>query len=281
MSRPTRTFLASTVLAALLLGAALDAHAESAAKAPTDALAVWMPLDPGSRWEYQATNQIRVVGNDLDRTIEMGQALTVSVEPAPDGGRLRTTDIDSQTATGHRFQSQRREWLRVGDGRIVRYRNAFVQDGMIMDADFDDRLEPAQVVLQAPLAPGRTWGVGASEKRAGEPSSGVPPEMEGRELEVAEVVGIEDVTTPAGTFAGCVNIAYRGAAEGGVEAASADVIETRLEWFAPHVGVVKRSVESATTIRLPDGSEARMTQRTTDLLTSYRIGGQHPAAKGR
>jgi hypothetical protein len=155
------------------------------------------PLAVGHRWEYAVTQ--------TGSTVQTGvQISTITAQVSSVHGSLfeqvTSTAWDDTSVTAWLDTS----YLQEQDGNVLFYN------------DLNDS-EP-DTLLVLPLVLGNTWIVRTE-------SWG---EMTG------EVIGMEDVTVPAGTFTGCWDVEYTG------------LDDTGHSWFALDVGLIKHESVSPT-----------------------------------
>jgi hypothetical protein len=141
---------------------------------------------------------------------------------------------------------------------------------MLVGGDAD--AEPIQIrrpvtLFPAEPRPGLEYDAGRLLTR------GIEVDMRG------EVVGLEDVTTPAGRFRRCLVLRLTGAITGAVEPGSgvrvvieSGTVDTR-EWYCDGVGLVKTRIQMESQMRLPDGSLAHAQDSSERLLQDYDVAG--------
>jgi hypothetical protein len=100
-----------------------------------------------------------------------------------------------------------------------------------------------------------------------------------------EVLGFEDVRTPAGDFRRCLKLRFRGRVEGQLQVGGGSVpVEDAsfesVEWYAPGVGLVRERASIALSLRMPDGNRVSSEETSERLLDGFQVGGA-PAAPAR
>ncbi len=191
----------------------------------------WLPLRPGVRWVYDA---VRIDSAVLSEEAGSGegaarthQIRVEGLEPAPGGkGVVWRVYTGDGRGLDPLQPSLRESWLMRRAGHAA-LQSARVRTSL--DSRPDEIRQHASVVrTRRDAAPGMRWMV-----RLGD--SGHPRQLQ------AEVVGFEDVETPAGRFPGCLEIRMSGAwrdGGSGPDAEAAARIEIE-EWWARGVGKVK------------------------------------------
>ncbi len=241
-------------------------------------VARWMPLGIGSRWVYDSHSESRASLGELQHAAEMTGEVVVTVEGVAQSDpdvRVMRSFIRNQTQLGNEITVVRTDHLSYSDGSLLWHANGLEQAGAFFETRSLDRLDPPHVLLKSPFARGMRWRVGSRTSDHYEFEGEQVPLM-GEEIESAEYASVETVTTPAGTFDDCLKVVYRTTVSATLPAnqapdAGGSGVEQRIEWFAPGIGVVKRSFETSSHVRRPDGLDIHMTTTSTELLTSYEI----------
>jgi tetratricopeptide (TPR) repeat protein len=212
-------------------------------------LGEWLPLTPGVRWVYDAerrdaleaggetservTRDVRVEG--IEREGEVPASLLWAVYDAGAEGLDR---LRAPAGTARRL-------LRQGPG---------VFELAEPPPGAEGRSANGRLLLPFDPRPGQRW------QR--------PAELAGQATRLrVEVLGFEDVTTPAGPFRGCLSLRLSGSLEL-AEAGGAPVplrFEGR-EWYALGVGPVKRVHTLERAGATPEGSPSRESSVSTLVL---------------
>lgn len=241
-------------------------------------VARWMPLGVGSRWVYDSHSETRATVGKLQHAAEMTGEVVVTVEGVAQSDpdvRVMRSFIRNQTQLGNEITAVRTDHLSYSEGSLLWHANGLEQAGAFFETQGLERLDPPHVLLISPFASGMRWRVGSRTSDHYEFEGEQVPLM-GEEIESAEYASVETVTTPAGTFDDCLKVVYRTTVSATLPAnqapdAGGSGVEQRIEWFAPGIGVVKRSFETSSHVRRPDGLDIHMTTTSTELLTSYEI----------
>ena len=243
-----------------------------------DDITRWMPLGVGSRWVYDSHSETQASLGNLRHAAEMNGEVVVTVEGtlhSDPNVRVMRSFIRNQTQLGNEVTAVRTDHLSYSEGSLLWHANGLEQSGAFFQTQGLDRLDPPHVLLQSPFTSGVRWRVGSRTNDHHEFEGEQIPLM-GEEIESAEYSHVESVTTPAGTFDNCLKVIYKTTVSANLPAklapgAGGNGFERRIEWFAPGIGVVKRSFETTSQVRRPDGLDIRMTTTSTELLTSYQI----------
>lgn len=219
----------------------------------TDAESAWLPLKPGTRWVYQARrhNYTRFTGvpapqGDPDSTED-----EVRVEGLERVGAGSALAWRVYRADGKGYDLLRARggvsWLveRAGDSLIESGR---LPDGQERHASAVARHPNALVRIPEDPRPGRRW------------TYSFPHGGQLRQLN-AEVLGFEDVVTPAGRFEGCLKIRMGGSwfDHARTRGRQLPIRLEVVEWWAPGVGKV-RHVQKLTGTRRLSGHRGGMAE---------------------
>lgn len=253
----------------LLMACALALAAGPAARGQVAGQRDWMPLEASNRWSYKTQSE---------RVLRMPQGSV----PTQLTGRHVTEVTRRLGGSSDAFEivqrGERRDAAGAAESGVETLLVSRV-DGRLVLAGGDADSIPVRILrpvtlFPAQAGPGVRWDAGRLV------SQGLDFDLQG------EVLGLEDVTTPAGRFARCLKIRFTGKIGGGldVEGLSLTVdggtTET-LEWYAADVGMVKQVTRFQIPVRLPDGQLAEVRETTERLLDDYRVGGGLPASPER
>ncbi len=226
------------------------------------------------RWSYQLTRtrtltlpdgqaqESRIEG----RTVEEVTRSLGSVAGAKRAFEVITSTSASDVATQLPESTTQKSVVSSQDGSLTMHTGEI--DGAPIRV-----LRPLVSIPSAPR-PGMKWDAGALI------ADGLRFELRG------EVIGLENVTTRAGSFSNCLKIRYTGTVSGSttMEGVQFELrggsIET-LEWFAAGVGAVKTAMSFRFTMQLPNGLQVETHEEDTQVLDAYRIWPQLPAAPAR
>lgn len=181
----------------------------------TLALALWFgttghsrnfyPDDIGNQWTLQSLDKMNL------RTV------TIKGPEIIDGVELRLIEEDTNGNVNKLFVKSEADGIKLF--------RSIVSIAIIGEVTFD--YSPPQVFLPIPAHLGSTWTVQSDAEIA------VVGKIQSTNR--AEVVAIEEVVTPAGTFQDCLNIKQNIA----LNLPIADLELTNSMWLAPNVGLVK------------------------------------------
>jgi hypothetical protein len=263
----SRARLARTLGMAVSLAAA----ALSAGRAGADAS--WLPLQPENRWSYTSTGT---------RTIRLPHAAETVT---PTSGK-HTTEVTRQiggAAGGDgAFEMVHGSEKPNDAGGVERESEKWFVSRMgdrLMLVGGDSDAAPIQIrrpvtLFPAEPRPGLKYDAGRLV------SKGIDLDMQG------EVVGFEDVKTPAGSFRRCLVLRLTGKVAGAAEAGAGlrvalegGTAETR-EWYCKGVGLVKDRMQMTVQMRLPDGNLASTEESFERVLQDYSVAGS-PARQER
>lgn len=268
--RAAPSALALAALALLLAPAPVDAARETRPEAGSGAR-YWMPLETGNRWTYAATKD-RVVslpdGKSRTETVQETAVDQVDHRLGAFAGAREAFEL-----VGHR----RPEGQPAGAGTEQKLVVSSSEDGRVVLHTGEVAGRPIEMLSPVTFMPADA-GVG-SRWHVGEMIMG------GLRMNLdAEAVALEDVTTPAGSFRGCLVVRYTGTVGGQLPGAEGSVpirsgsLQAQ-EWFAPGVGSVKYVSTTSFGLVRPDGATLRTDESVTRLLQSFRVGGSSaPAA---
>jgi len=130
------------------------------------------------------------------------------------------------------------------------------------------------VILLPPAPkPGQRWDVGSFGM------AGMKFDLRG------EVLGFEDVRTPAGDFRRCLKLRFRGRVSGQLDVGGGSVpVENAsfesVEWYAPGIGLVRERNSIALSLRMPDGNRVSSEETGERVLEGFQVRGA-PAAGAR
>ncbi|MDP6979798.1 MAG: hypothetical protein QF570_14520 [Myxococcota bacterium] len=225
----------------------------------------WLPTTPGARSTY-------VYIRERSRAVE-GQPAEVE--------KIRGTRIDEVAARDPQYSD---DVIRIDTKlhaksakaagevneshsafyRVTRSRVELVAERSADPTSASDvmtRYEVPLSILESNAEPGQRWQVGVQSQRD------LHTNLEG------EVLGVQAVETPAGSFELCLVIRLTGQISGVVEAygtrmevPSGDVTITR--WYAPGAGLVLAKEERNQTFVLEDGTQMNYSERTQFALRS-------------
>ena len=266
MARITATRLPLVLVAAWLA-------AGPALAAPVAPESAWIPLQEGNRWSYRLSKDtvIRLPGGASQATRSAGSAVDeVSRALGPFAGAraayelvLRTREKDD--AGGAELQRTDTTVVSADTGRVILHGGE--SQGTPMQI-----LRPVTLLPRSP-EPGQRWDVGAFE-------------MSGLEFDLrGEVLGFEDVRTPAGDFRRCLKLRFRGRVGGRLDVGGGGVpVENAsfesVEWYAPGIGLVRERASIALSLRMPDGNRVSSQETSERVLDGFQVGGA-PAAQAR
>ncbi len=232
----------------------------------------YFPLRPGAVKHYQATvNQNTSVGGQSAMSVTayfrnteevVGQA-KVFDKPAI---LVRTSRLDS--IAGQPIDESRPS-MRIENYYQTRPQGVFLLANFNLPADTlhspdSARYEPSLELLKLPADSGAKWTVGGMKMQ------GILVGL------VAQVLGREDVETPAGRFKDCLKTksnstsirgTLAGAARLSMNITGGDFSST--SWYAPGVGLVKQEVSTRfvlTSPKLPAGTTAELNFRQNLVL---------------
>lgn len=207
--------VATIVLVVMLFGCS--------AGAPSDTL---FPLEAGHRWTYRVTTQI---GDDASER-ETLTLRTLGAESLP--------DLDTGTAFRRRSDSGTDYWLRADASGVYRVASKNdLQPEPVLD-------KPQRFVLKAPFVVGTQWQADTTTYLLVRRNE-FPREISHSHPKVPMSYQItalsEKVTTPAGSFDGCLRV--QGSASVRVyadpQSGWRDMPLTSTEWYCKGVGLVK------------------------------------------
>lgn len=203
------------------------------------------PLAVGNRWVTEIT-----------QSVSSGPAL-----PQP-GSRevVRSFALSGETTWELKLgdAAARLEWYQRSASALVRVPTP--QDSAL------ERAVGPRVMLQLPLAVGARWVQADTQVITGEYLDADGKPLPTRVHASAEVVALEPITVPAGSFRSAFRLRY-------VERQETDVVpgaytawfdQTTTQWLVPGVGVVRSDTESLNHTSL-------RTSRRTEVLLAYRL----------
>ncbi len=256
---------AAVAAGVLLLGAAAEAGPRIGAGGE------WYPLEKGNRWSYQLTRRrlLTLPGGQAresrieGRTVEQVTRGLGNVAGAKRAFEVVTSTSGADVATQLQESTSQKSVVSSKGGSLT------MHTGEIDGAP----IRVLRPLVTIPLAPrqGMKWDAGALV------AEGLRFDLRG------EVIGFEDVTTRAGSFSKCLKIRYTGTVTGSTTVEGMQVelrggsIET-LEWFAAGVGAVKTAMSFRFAMQLPNGLQVESLEEDTQVLETYRIWPQVPAA---
>ena len=233
----------------------------------------YFPLNPGTRKHFKATvNQNTSVGGQSAMSVTVyfrnteevvGQA---KVYDKP-GILVRTTRVDS--IPGRPTDESKLSQL-IENYYQTRPQGIFLLANFNLPADTghkpdSTRYEPTLQVLKLPADSGAKWIVGTMKMQ------GILVGLTG------QVLGREDMETPAGSFKNCLKTKSRSTSvSGGIQAASGLAMNvtggefSSISWYAPGVGLVKQDVTSRFVLsspNLPPGMSAELSFQQNLALT--------------
>jgi len=227
----------------------------------------WAPFEVGRSWTYvfardrsrtisgQEPEIERLRGVRIDEitadapqfgqgVVRMQSSMLGRLDADPDGAEVRENSVNFYRSTGNRYQLVAEEGETAGSGsnQITHYASPL-------------RLLESQAEV------GQKWKVGTRNQ------GGLTTELTG------EILGVQDVQTPAGLFERCLVVRIEGRIAGVLEAYGSrmEVPEgtfSMTEWFAPGVGLVLTKEELSQVIVLEDGSRLDYSERTQFALRS-------------
>jgi hypothetical protein len=266
MPRISATHLFLSTLTVLLLAGS----ASAARVAPESA---WIPLQEGNRWSYRLSKDsvIRLPGGASQATRSAGSAeeeVTHALGPLAGAGASyelvhRTREKDD--ATGAEQQRTDTTVVSADMGSVLMHSGE--SQGTPMEIK-----RPVTLLPRSPQ-PGQRWDVGSFV-------------MAGMEFDLrGEVLGFEDVRTPAGDFRRCLKLRFRGRVGGQLDVGGGSVpVEDAsfesIEWYAPGVGLVRERANIGLSLRMPDGNRISTQETSERVLEAFQVGGT-PAARPR
>ncbi len=194
--------------------------------------------------------------------------MTRALEPVPGVGATyelvhRTREKDDASGA----EQQRTDTTVVSAGKAGVRLHSGESEGMPMQVE-----RPVTLLPPSPQ-PGQRWDVGAIV-------------MAGMEFNLrGEVLGFEDVRTPAGDFRRCMKLRFRGTATGQLDVGGGSVpVEDAsfesIEWYAPGVGLVRERANIGLSLRMPDGNRVSTEETSERVLDGFHVGGA-PAGRAR
>ena len=223
----------------------------------------FMPTSPGSRSTYVFVQERSRAIAGRDTEIEELRGTRIDEIAPHDGDQGRdVVRVDSQLharGAGGEIRESRSHYYRVDDDRIELLGERYSDPTSALD--LSTRYEVPLSILEASAEPGQRWEVGVRSRRD------LHTRLDG------EVLGIQDVDTPAGHFESCLVIRLTGETSGVLEAygtrmevPSGDVTLTR--WYAPGHGLVLAKEERNQVVVLEDGTQIEYSERTRFALRS-------------
>jgi len=261
---------AARSLFTLTIALLLAAPAAAARVAPESA---WIPLQEGNRWSYRLSKDsvIRLPGGASQATRSAGSAdeeVTRALGPlagAGTGYELVHRTREKDDATGAEQQRTDTTVVSAGTGGVLLHSGE--SEGMPMEIK-----RPVTLLPRSPQ-PGQRWDVGAFV-------------MAGMEFDLrGEVLGFEDVRTPAGDFLRCLKLRFRGRVGGQLDVGGGSVpVEDAsfesIEWYAPGIGLVRERANIGLSLRMPDGNRVSTEETSERVLEGFHVGGA-PAGRAR
>lgn len=233
----------------------------------------YFPLNPGTRKHFQATvNQNTSVGGQSTMSVTayfrnseevVGQA-KVYDKPAV---LVRTTRVDSIPG---RPTEESKLSQRIENYYQTRPQGIFLLANFNLPADTghkpdSTRYEPTLQVLKLPADSGAKWVVGTMKMQ------GILVGLTG------QVLGRENMETPAGSFKNCLKTKSSSTSvSGGIQGASGLAMNvtggefSSISWYAPGVGLVKQDVTTRFVLsspNLPPGMTAELSFQQNLILT--------------
>jgi len=235
----------------------------------------WQPLQVGASWEYdQKVQRITQMEGQPERNNIYPGSLHVTVDQL-DGkyrGRGPAVDVESrETEEGH-----------LGAEVSFHIVTVFAQDnsGLYTHATWNAPLRKDSRVLEYhpplqwlpfPAQVGAKWTVGEYEDI-------------GNHIGITgEILGIEDLETPAGAFAGCLKVRYIQVTKGTILVQRRRMplksdVEEHIWWYAPGVGPVKQVNTVTREFETPLGKQVSTVFTTTRVLKSHQEQAAPPPA---
>ncbi|MCG8590138.1 MAG: hypothetical protein MJE66_12675 [Proteobacteria bacterium] len=259
-------FLAALPLLLLQLGAT------GTTPAPEQA---WLPLDPGTRWIYTLTrNRETRTGPFPPQTEILHGRVIDEMRPSPPQLGENVLEVHSTIEESIGDMPQRmHETMR---SFLIQERSSLRMVAQEVPDPLSGRnrlfhFTPPLEMLGSDLDEGYRWDVGVMA------FDGIEVHMRG------EVVGIEDVETPAGLFEACLVVRYTGQVKGSADAFGTPVRVTEgkmvsTEWYARGVGKVRMEEELAQTMELANGATMSYRELAESQLESVARGVALPAS---
>lgn len=245
------------------------------AKPPQLPKTIWTPSEIGNRWTYIYVSERQRTVADSEPVIEKVRGTRVDeiTATAPEMGddvvRLTTTLLGRSTASAAETSSKQTRYFRSSGSSY-----ALVAEDIVNSVTAATKLvhyDAPLAVLEAEAQPGQRWTVGVRSE------GDLHTELKG------EVLGVQDVETPSGTYEDCLVVRLMGQVSGVVEAygrrmevPSGDITVTT--WYAPGVGLVLAKEERSQLLLLEDGTSIEYSERSQFALRSRSTAAAFPAA---